>query len=829
MMKAEEILAQLTVGEKASLCSGLDYWKLKAIPRLGIGNVMVSDGPHGLRKQAGASDNLGNNESVPATCFPAACATASSFDPSLLAEIGGAMAEEALKEEVSVILGPGVNIKRSPLCGRNFEYFSEDPYVAGELASAMIGGIQEKGVGTSLKHYAANNQELARLICDSVVDERALREIYLAAFERAVKQAAPWTIMCSYNVINGTYASEHRELLTTILREEWGFKGLVMSDWGATADRPTGIAAGMDLEMPGSGPYNDKQIVKALRRGSLSEADLDKPALRIIELIQKSQKTLEAHKGCSFSSDAHHALARKAAAQSAVLLKNEGGSLPLAAGKTVAVIGAFAKTPRFQGGGSSKINPFKVDSPLEALLEAGVPAEYAPGYTLGAVTGWISGVVKQEADEEALIREAVELAAKKDIALVFAGLPDEYESEGYDRKSLDMPDAHNRLIEAVAGANPNTLVVLMTGSPVSLPWADRVKAILLAYLGGEAVGGALADLLTGAVNPSGKLAETWPLSLADTPAYRYFPGVRTVEYRESVFVGYRYYDTAGKAVAYPLGFGLSYTSFEYSGLSLSRSSFKPGDSVRATITLKNTGAREGAETVQLYVEAGEPAIFRPQKELRGFEKVFLKAGESRSVSFSLDERSFAYYNLPARTWAIEGGEYRVLIGASSRDIRLKAAIQVEGDGKEALLAGLREKAPDYYALKPARDTVPRELAPGGLDIGAASFEAVLGRPIPQAEPQGGRGPGAFSINTSFEDIKDTFIGRLLWKFLNKEIDRRFPGAEAEARQIAVDTVSYSPIRGLHMAISSITGGHIAFLVKLLNIGRGHAPSGKLHE
>jgi beta-glucosidase len=739
-MTAKEIVSQMSLEEKASLCSGKDFWRLKGIERLGLKEIMITDGPHGLRKQKESQDNLGIFDSVDATCFPASCASTCSFDRGLLREIGGAIAEECLAEKVATILGPAANIKRSPLCGRNFEYMSEDPCLTGETAAALISGIQGRGVGTSLKHYAANNQETRRMVSDSVIDERALREIYLAGFERAVKKAAPWTLMCSYNLVNGVYASENRKILTDILRDEWGFEGIVMSDWGAVTDRVNGIRAGLDLQMPGDGGANDKKIIAAVQNGSLDPAALDRAAVRLVEYIIKCQENIRDYR---YDPASHHALARRAAAASAVLLKNEGELLPLPKGKTLAVLGAFAKTPRYQGAGSSKIKPHRIDEPLAELVKLGYKAEYAPGYTLGR-----DGL----AADEGLIAEAASLAAKADIAIVYAGLPDEYESEGFDRKSIDMPESHNRLIEAAAAANPNTVVVLQCGAPVALPWAAKVKGILLLYLGGEAAGGAAADLLSGAVNPSGKLAETWPVSLKDNPSYRYFPGgSKTVEYRESIFTGYRYYEAAGVSPAFPFGHGLSYTSFEYSGLRLESEKFTPGGVLRLSVTVKNTGKTAGAEAVQIYVGKKNTKIPRPPKELRAFEKVFLQPGESRTLDFALCDRAFAYYNTAYQAWSVEGGEYEVYAAASSADVRLSAKVAVLGDGREEAIAGLAAKAPEYFAPKKA-------LGKGEFTVPDASFAALYGKPLPPSERQPGE---PFTLNSTLEEIKDHPIGQKL--------------------------------------------------------------------
>jgi beta-glucosidase len=801
-----KIVGQLTLEEKASLCSGKDFWTLKAVERLGLHSIMVTDGPHGLRKQAGSSDHLGINKSVAAACFPAACATACSFDRELLREIGAAMGEECLQEQVAVILGPGANIKRSPLCGRNFEYFSEDPYLSGEMAAALINGVQSKGVGTSLKHYAANNQETRRMTSNSVVDERAFREIYLAGFERAVKKSQPWTVMCSYNLINGVYASDNEELLSGILRDEWGFKGLVMTDWGAVDDRVQGIRAGLDLEMPGSGGINDAKIVEAVKSGALDEKLLDRAVLRVVELILKSRE--RAKPGYAYSAAAHHQLARRAAAESAVLLKNEGNIRPLfggtaaapasAGGKSLAVIGAFAEKPRYQGAGSSKINPFKLENPLEELRKAGLSVEYAPGYSLDSAGG------KPDAK---LIAEAAALAGKKDIAVVFAGLPDEYESEGFDRSSLDMPQSHNELIEAVAGANPNTVVVLLLGAPVILPWEARVKGVLLLYLGGQAAGGAVADLLTGLRDPAGRLAETWPLSLEDTPSRRYFPGgSKSVEYRESVFVGYRYYNTADKPVAYPFGYGLSYTGFEYSDLKLSRGEFKAGEELELHVTVKNTGDRSGAEIVQVYVAPESSKIFRPRAELRGFEKIRLEGGESKTVTISLDDRSFAYYHPLDRVWALEGGSYSILVGTNSRDIRLRQSVTVAGDGREASLAALKDRAPEYFALAAS--------GKGGLVISDASFEAVYGRPLPPSD----RLPGdPFTLNSTIGDIKDTPVGQALLRQIAEGVEKTFGAGNEDMRPMIDRMIMEMPLRTLNMMTpGGMPPGALEGMLKALN-------------
>jgi len=788
---AQEIVSQLTLEEKASLCSGKDRWLLKSVKRLGLSSVMVADGPHGLRKQLKADEQSDYDETVPATCFPTAATSVCSFDRDLLHQMGQALAEECLQEKVSVILGPGVNIKRSPLCGRNFEYFSEDPFVSGEMAVALIKGVQSKGIGTSLKHFAGNNQETGRFTCDSVIDERALREIYLPAFEATVKQAQPWTVMDSYNLLNGVYASENYKLLTSILRDEWGFKGIVVTDWGAVNDRLAGLKAGQDLEMPGLGDHNDKKIVEAVKSGAVDESVLNKTALRLVELILKAQENRRDN--YLYDKAAHHALAFKVALESAVLLKNDGDVLPVKQGQSLAVIGAFAKMPRYQGAGSSKIVPNKLDNAYDAFKAAGVSFDFAQGY---------AGINP----DAALIEEAVKVAKGKDKVIIFAGLPDEYESEGFDRASFEMPPSHNKLIEAVSAINPNTAVILQLGAPAALPWAGKVKGILAAYLGGQAGGGAVVDLLLGKSSPSGKLAETWPFSLEDTPCYHYYPGsIRNAEYRESIFVGYRYYDHGEKPVAYPFGHGLSYAKFAYSNLKLSSASFKSGDKLEISFDVQNTGNVSGAEIAQVYVAPKSTAIMRAIKELKGFEKVFLQKGERRTVKITLPARSFAYYNVPKGAWAIEGGAYEVLVGASSRDISLRGEIQVTGDGYETLLQDQRKNSPEYF-----------NLSAKGLKISDASFEALYGQKLSSSK----RKEGLIDLNSTVGDIRHTEIGKKLDAYIFQQISEAFGGeSSSDLRLMFERMLMEMPLRSLPMFARDkvkITPSMISALVDVLN-------------
>ena len=664
-MDIRKLVSQMTLEEKAGLCSGDDFWHTKAVERLGVPRTMVSDGPHGLRKQDEAADHLGINDSIKAVCFPAASATAASFDPDMIRKMGEALGDSCQHEKVSVVLGPAVNIKRSPLCGRNFEYFSEDPYLAGRMATAMIQGVQSRNIGTSIKHFALNSQEHRRMSSSSDCDERTIREIYFPAFEMAVKEAQPWTVMCSYNKINGVYASENPWLLTEVLRDEWGFEGYAVSDWGAVSDRAAGVAAGLDLEMPSSGGVNDRKIVEAVKAGKLDEKIVDRACERILNIVYRYLEN--AKPDTPWDKEKQHVQAAEIAADCMVLLKNEGALLPLAKEEPVAFIGEFAEKPRFQGGGSSHINSFKTTGAVEAAKAAGLRVAYAPGYS----------VAKDELTEERLA-EAVAAAKAAKTAVVFAGLPDSYESEGYDRTHMRMPECQNRLIEAVAEANPNTVVVLHNGSPVEMPWIGRVAAVLEAYLGGQAVGEAEVRVLFGDVNPSGHLPETFPVQLEDNPSYLYYGGEgNRTEYREGIFVGYRYYDRKKMDVLFPFGHGLSYTTFAFSDIRLSADSIRDTDTLTVTATVANTGERAGKAVAQLYVGDPESTALRPVRELKGFAKVELQPGEKKEISFTLDKRSFAVWNGEIHDWYVETGDFTIEIGGSSRDLPLKAAVRVE--------------------------------------------------------------------------------------------------------------------------------------------------------
>lgn len=700
-MNVKEILSQMTLEEKAGMCSGLDFWHFKGVERLGVPSLMVCDGPHGLRKQddAANADMLGINESITAICFPTASALAASFDRELLNQVGSTLGKECQAVNISVLLGPGNNIKRSPICGRNFEYFSEDPYLASELATAHINGVQSQGVGTSMKHYCANNQETRRMSSSSNMDERTLREIYLAAFEGPVKNAHPRTIMCSYNKINGIFASENKKLLTDILREEWGFDGMVITDWGAGKDKVKGIEAGLNIHMPGNGSGTNEEIVAAVQSGALAEEKLDRIVEEILTFINWSMEHKQ--EGIVFEYEKDHLKAAEAARECAVLLKNEENLLPLQAGSRVAFIGEFAEKPRYQGSGSSHIRSWKVDSILEALKENGLDENvtYAKGY-----------IAREHATNEQLLKEAVEAAREADAAVIFAGLPDSFESEGFDRKHMNMPQNQVELIHAVAAVQKNVVVVLHNGAPIEMPWIDEAKAVLEMYLGGEGVGRAEADLLYGRVSPCGKLAETFPLKLAHNPSYENFPGVANeVDYQERFYVGYRYYDKKELDVLFPFGHGLSYTSFAYSGIQVDKKELTDQEQLTVTCRVKNTGAAAGKEIVQLYVGPAEGAARRvpvPVKELKGFAKVLLAPGEEKEVSFVLDKRAFAYYETAVHDWFVETGDYTVMIGASSRDIRLEAKVHVDGT---------REIPMVFTAMTPMADI-----------LGSAKGKAILG-------------------------------------------------------------------------------------------------------
>mgnify|MGYP000021284643 CR=1 FL=1 len=722
-MNIGKIVSELSLEEKIAFCTGADFWHTKALPSHGVHGIMMSDGPHGLRCQSGEADMIGINNSQPATCFPTAVTAGATWNRELYAAEGEAIGKEALSAGVSVVLGPGCNIKRNPLGGRNFEYISEDPYLAGKMAAAFIQGQQSTGVGSSLKHFAANSQEYKRQNGDSRIDERTLREIYLTGFEIAVKESKPATVMCAYNKINGVHCSDSKELLTDILRSEWGFDGTVVTDWGAMNDRIKGFQAGCDLNMPGGSKFMERATLEAVENGTLSEADIDASVERILRLVERAQQ----NKPASVDWDAHHALAKTVAEQGAVLLKNEDNILPLSSDDCV-LIGHMAKEMRYQGSGSSHINPTRLVNLTDAMPNAAfVDCCDAQGN------------VTQDA-----LREAALAAMAHKIAILVAGLPENYESEAFDRTHMGLPEGHNRMIEAVAAANRNTVVILLGGSAMELPWADKVKAILYMGLPGQAGGQAAANLLTGKASPGGKLTESWPFSYEDVISKDSF-GVKNPEYREGIYVGYRYYDKAGKAVRYPFGYGLSYTSFEYSNLKI--------DGRTITVTVTNTGKRKGAEVVQLYIAAPKGGIFRPEKELKGFVRVELEPGESKELSFQLDERSFAIWN---DGWKVPEGTYRVLLGSSSRDIRLEAEITV-AEGTNSAPAW---QAGSWYETLSG--------APGRAD-----WEKLMGKPVPPAPvPK----KGSFIMDNTCAEMKDSsLIMKIQYKVTESIIAKGFGG------------------------------------------------------
>ena len=695
-MKNAEIIAKLNLEQKCALLSGAGTFTTRGCPKAGVPSITLSDGPNGVRKQAGTADHLGLNPSVPATCFPTAATVACSWDPALGEQLGRAMGEEAAAQEVAVLLGPGLNTKRSPLCGRNFEYFSEDPYLSGKLAAAYVRGIQSNGIAACPKHFAVNSQELRRMASDSVVDERTLRELYLTGFEIVVKEAHPKTIMSSYNLVNGTYANENAHLLQDILRRDWGFDGAVVTDWGGSNDHALGVKNGSTLEMPAPGGDAVRELLKAVETGKISESDVAARLDELLTLVLDTHVAVENHSR-SFDADAQHALARRAAAESAVLLKNDGDLLPLAAGASVAVIGDFAETPRYQGAGSSAVNSIKVDTFLDCLKDSGLHS-----------VGFAAGFDRQGKPDDAKKAEAVALAKKADTVLLCLGLDEIKESEGLDRADMKLADNQIELLQAVQQANPNTVVIVSAGASLETPWLTHCRALVYGALGGQAGAGAMVDVLTGKINPSGKLAETWANAHADTPAKDNFAGAgRTVQYREGLYVGYRYYQTAGVPVAFPFGYGLSYTSFAYSELK--------ADARSVTLTVTNTGSRAGAEIVQVYAAKPDAQIFRPAQELKAFTKVWLEAGESKTVTLPLDDKAFRYWNTKTDSWEVEGGTYELRVGASSADIRLTAAVEVNGTS-----------APNPYAGK----ALPHYTSGKVQHVPDAEWETLLGRPIP---------------------------------------------------------------------------------------------------
>ena len=779
-MKHQDIIKQMTLEEKCYLFSGKDFWQTRSVERLGVPSMMLSDGPHGVRKQEGAGDQLGLNGSLPATCFPTAATIANSWDPALGEEIGECLGEEAASQGVGVLLGPGLNIKRSPLCGRNFEYFSEDPYLAGKMAAGYIRGIQKNGVAACPKHFAVNSQETRRMASDSVLDERTLREIYLTGFEIAMKEGGARSIMSSYNRVNGVYANENWHLLQEILRDEWGFDGFVVSDWGASNDHVEGVRNGSHLEMPTTGGDSDLELVQAVKDGKLSMEELDQRVDELLDVILPVTQAVKPLEGKPFDIDAHHKMAAKAAGESIVLLKNEGGILPLKKGTKVAVIGEFAQKARYQGAGSSVVNPTKLDHTMDVIKN----------FDLNVV-GFESGYPRSGKGDSAMQAKAVELAKKADIVLLYIGLDEISESEGLDRAHMKLPQSQIDLIEAVSAVNPNIVAVMSAGSSVEMPWLNKCKALIHGYLCGQAGAGAMLQAIMGDINPSGKLAESYPIRYEDTPSAPYFPAkMRTAEYRESLFVGYRYFETANVPVLFPFGYGLSYTTFAYSDLNVSDK--------EATFTIANTGRMNGAEVAQLYVSKPDTQIFRPAKELKGFAKVFLKAGESKIVTIPLDDKAFRYFNVKTNKFEVEGGEYQLLIGASAADIKLSGSVIVQGT--EAENPYNSKVLTDYYT--------------GNIQsIPDHEFEALLGRPIPN-----GSWSGTLDMNDAICQMyyAKSFLARqahkIMTNMLNKSIAKGTP-------DLNITFIYNMPFRG----IAKMTGGMCTMEMAegILTIVNGH--------
>jgi beta-glucosidase len=791
MPNIHELLLQLTLEEKAALCSGVTSWQTTPIKRLEIPSIFMADGPHGIRREIAGKkvDNI-SSSSIPATCFPPAVTLASSWDRELLYEVGKALAEEAKEQEVSTILGPGINIKRTPLCGRNFEYFSEDPFLTAEMAIAYINGVQNNGVGVSLKHYAANSQEYMRLSASSEVDERTLREIYLYAFEKTVKEAKPYTLMCSYNPVNGEHASQNKKLLKDILKDEWGFEGIVMSDWGAVDDRVKGIDAGLHLEMPSSNGIRDKWIADAVKEGKLSEDRLNTIVYELLEYIFKCHENTINAKGFQADYEKNHEIARKAAAEGSVLLKNDG-ILPLKNFSNIAVVGALADSIRTQGTGSSKLEPRKKVSFLNALDNANINYSYFAAYDPDT----------DETDEMSL-RYAAELSKGSDLVFLFIGLTDQYESEGFDRNTLDIPFSHTELLERVTSNNKNVIVILTGGSPSIISYENKVRAILNVYLTGEAGGEAVLDLITGKINPCGKLAETFPISLSSNLASKYF-AKEVAEYREGIFVGYRYYDSAKKDVKYPFGYGLSYTSYEYANLVISPYKEDPKLTYLISFDVSNTGTIAGKEIAQIYVKSKNSHIFKADKELKGFEKIYIEPGETKTVKVFLPKEAFQFFNVNSGKWEIETGEYEVMVGASSRDIRLRSDIYVDGSAMN--IPDYSTITPSYYSLSNI-DDIP-------LD----EFESLLGRKVNRyIKP----GKGEYTFNTCVNEFDATWFSRWFKKFTVRNSKILLPrnSTPAEKKMVVNGALAF-PVRNLF----AMSGGVVTYKSSLgiLMMFNGH--------
>ncbi len=793
------MIANMTTSDKAHFLAGSGFWHTQSSPRYDVSPLTVTDGPHGVRKQPGNADHLGLNDSIPATCFPSESALACSFDPQLAHLMGRALGEECRRENIAVLLGPGANIKRHPLCGRNFEYFSEDPLLSGTMAASYIQGLQSMGVGASLKHFTGNNQEKMRMVSDSIVDDRALHEVYLRSFEIAVKDGAPWTVMGAYNRLNGTYCCENSWLLQTVLRDGWGYQGTVITDWGGMSNSVKSVRAGLDLAMPGPREDHSWKVMRAVQTGELDERCLNRAVKNVLKLHNRTLESNAIPYTCDI--EAHLQLAKRIATESAVLLENDG-TLPLSRSMRIALIGAMAKRPRYQGAGSSKINPVTLDSAWEALMAAGVDVRYAPGYS--AETG---------ATTAALLDEAAQAAQNADVAVVFAGLPDRYESEGYDRIDMRMPEGHNRLIKRVASCNPKTVVVLSGGAPVEIPWRNTVSAILVTYLSGCQGGGAVADLLLGVANPSGKLAETWPNMLEDTALGENFPSAaRLIPYVESTFVGYRYYDSAKLPVAYPFGHGCSYTAFTYDNLEVNPTP----DAVEVSFEITNAGDCDGAEVAQVYVHARDCALPLPEQALAAFSKVHLARGETKRVHLTLEKRAFSYWdNVETNGWRTDEGMWDIRVGASSRDIRLRASLELKqgqapffATGKLAVSDNLKERLEPYYTPTPHGFTLE-------------AFKALYQREFPKPPA---RRP--FNGDSPLADLSAAPLGRLVIRVANMQSDRSIDKNDENLRNMMRATMHDMPLRSVSMTgvmsegvyngiIDLLNGRHLRGLARLI--------------
>ena len=780
----KELMKELTLEEKVSLLSGRDFWSTKPIYRLKIHSLYLTDGPHGVRKQSSNSDELSLQNSVATTCFPTACCSACSFDPNIMYEMGEAISKEAKTNKVSAVLGPGINIKRSPLCGRNFEYFSEDPYLAGKMASGWISGLEDNEIASSLKHFAANNQETLRLVIDSIVDERALREIYLQAFEIAVKESNPSTIMCSYNKVNGDFASENKYLLNDILRDEWGFEGIIISDWGAVNDRVEALKAGLDLQMPSTNGYDDKKVYEAVKNNIIDESILDNAIIRILNFSLGRMDNK--YKNFSYDKEENHNVARHIAENSIVLLKNEDKILPAKKESKIAIIGEFAQKPRYQGNGSSLINAYKIDTADKYFRENNMEFNYAKGYDSNS-----------SAIDNNLIEEAINMAKDKDLIIIFAGLINSYESEGFDRKHLDLPENHNYLIEEISKVNKNIVVVLSIGAPVLMPWIDKVKGIVNLYLAGEAAISAAFNIIFGIVNPSGKLAETFPLKLEDNPSYKYFPGGnKAVEYRESIFVGYRYYDKAEKDVLFPFGFGLSYTTFEFSNLIISDANTIAGlDNIHVVFDIKNTGDVFGCEVAQIYISAPENNIFKAKKELKGFIKVFLEPNERKTVIIKLNKRSFSFYNAETKQYEIESGIYTIYVGNSSRNLILSKNMEINANNYD------NEKLSSYFNIK-------------NINVTDEDFEKLLGRKLETINIKPCK---PYNLNNNLSDLLHEDEAKNFYNKLLTGLDEMFKDDKTDTKKMFESMMLETPLRSLYtMSGGLISRDDIENLLKSLN-------------